>query len=359
MLRKILATGIGSMPQKEPPQALDLIFKYTPFVPFWPQLPKRDIREGMCLQFSEGFSFLKASKAGLIYERKNLEKNLQDFYGYIINEDIDYFKITSEFALGLYFFYERLKNMDLKEIQFIKLQITGPFTFAAGIKDEEGNLVLQDNILMEAVSKGLARKALWQIKFFKEFKKRFILFFDEPYLSCFGSAYTPINREEIVRILNQIFEELKELAFQKLSLDAKDILLGVHCCGNTDWSIFMEIPNLDIISFDAFNFADRLLLYTQPIKGFLKRKGLLCWGIIPTLEFNDRMNETFLLKKFNSILNEFFKKGLDRKLVLDNLILTPVCGLGNLEESKAEAILDLLLKISFHLSKADKNFGQT
>ena len=351
MSKKILATGIGSMPQKEPQEALDLIFKYTPFVPFWPQLPKRDIREGMCLQFSEGFPFLKISEKEIIYERKDSEKNLEDFYSHIINEDIDYFKITSDFALGLYLFYERLKKINLKEIQFIKLQITGPFTFLGSIKDAEGNLVLQDETIMEAVSKGLTMKALWQIKFFKEFKKRMILFFDEPYLSCFGSAYTPVNREEIIKILSRIFKELKELVYQKFSLSPKDLLLGIHCCGNTDWSIFLEMDNLDILSFDAFGFADKLLLYSSQIKGFLKRKGILCWGIVPTLEFNDEIDEFFLLDKFNSILDEFIKKGLDKDLVLDRLILSPACGLGNLEEVKSKRILELLSKISYQLSK--------
>jgi len=349
MSKKVLTTGIGSMPQKEPKEALDLIFKYTPFVPFWPQLPKRDIREGMCLQFSEGFSFLKIYEKGIIYELKDSEKNLEDFYSHIINEDIDYFRISPEFALGLYLFYERLKKINLKEIQFIKLQITGPFTFLGSIKDAEGNLVLQNETIMEAISKGLTMKALWQIKLFKEFNKRIIIFFDEPYLSCFGSAYTPINREEILKILNQVFSELKKLVYQKLSLNSKDILLGLHCCGNTDWSIFLEMDDLDILSFDAFGFADKLLLYSSQIKGFLKRKGILCWGIVPTLEFNDKIDEIFLLERFNSIFNEFLKKGLDKELILDNLILSPACGLGNVKEIYTERIFALLSQLSLKI----------
>jgi hypothetical protein len=69
------------------------------------------------------------------------------------------------------------------------------------------------------------------------------------------------------------------------------------------------------------------------------------------LEFNDEIDEIFLLERFNSIFNEFLKKGLDKELILDNLILSPACGLGNLEEVKSKMILELLSKISYQFSK--------
>ncbi|MCM8791695.1 MAG: hypothetical protein NC826_00875 [Candidatus Omnitrophica bacterium] len=350
MQREILITGIGSMPHRKPQDAVDLIFKYMPYIPFWPQLPQRDIREGMCFQFSEGFSFLKE---GLIYDRNSSEKELQDFYYHIINEDIDYFKISPDFAAGLYCFYERLKRVDLGNIRFIKTQITGPFTFMAAIKDKEGNLVLQDNILREAVVEGLIRKALWQMKFFKEFGKKIIIFFDEPYLSGFGSAYIPLNREEIIMVLSYTFDKFKELVFKKNILSCNEILVGVHCCGNTDWSIFTEVSSLDIISFDAFSFGDKLSLYSDNLKDFLIKGGFLCWGIFPTIEFDNKINKHFILDRLNYILDNFLKKGLSRKLILDNSILSPSCGLGKLDENMAQKIFSLISEFSQLLSDID------
>lgn len=346
MTNKFLATGIGSMPQKEPSEALDLIFRYFPCIPFWPQLPKRDPREGMIMQFSAGFPFLKTSPFGICYDRRNNEKTLEEFYGRIIQEDLDYFKIEPEFASGLYYFYEKLKTAkDLKDIIYLKGQLSGPFTFSAGIKDEEGNLVINDQVFIEAITKGLIYKALWQIKFLKEFKKKIIIFFDEPYLSCFGSAYTPINREKIVQVLSEIFSEIKNFAINKLLLTPQELYLGVHCCGNTDWSIFTQITDLDIISFDAFSFADKVALYSKDLKKFLKRKGILAWGLIPTLEFSGKEDLDFILNKFHSVLNLFINKGIEKELLLNRLILTPACGLGNVSEANALKILELLSKL--------------
>ena len=49
---KGLATGIGSLPLTNVQATLDLILRYLPVAPFWPQLPKCDQREGMLAQFS-------------------------------------------------------------------------------------------------------------------------------------------------------------------------------------------------------------------------------------------------------------------------------------------------------------------
>jgi len=320
---KGLATGIGSLPHKDVDSALDLIFKYTPQIPFWPQLPKRDIREGMVEQFSEGLVF------------KPEEKELEKFYERIIANDIDYFKISPDFAVGLHKFYQRLEKTNLKGIEFIKCQVVGPFTLAASINDAQGIALLHDTVFMQAILKGLTMKALWQIDFFKNFKKKIIIFLDEPYLGCFGSAYAPINREEVIKGLTEVTEGIK----------SDNVLTGVHCCGNTDWSIFTNVKTIDIISFDAFGFLDRLVLYADNLKDFFKRGGIVCWGIVPTQELSGQSPD-LLLEKIKEGIRVLVKKGLDKDLLLENLMLSPSCGMGTLDIDKTEKILNILSQIS-------------
>ncbi len=326
---KGLATGIGSLPHQDAEAALDLIFKYTPQIPFWPQLPKRDAREGMVEQFSEGLVF------------KPEEKELEKFYERIIANDIDYFKISTDFAVGLHKFYQRLEKTNLKGIEFIKCQITGPFTFAASINDEKGVALLHDAVFLQAILKGLTMKALWQINFFKKFGKKIIMFIDEPYLGCFGSAYTPINREDVVKGLAEITTAIK----------SDKVLAGVHCCGNTDWSIFTEVKTIDIINFDAFGFLERLVLYADNLKAFFERGGVLCWGIVPTQEFSGKESAELLVEKLKEGINILVKKGLDKNLLLDNLIISPSCGLGTLDTEKSDKIFKLLSGVSALLQK--------
>lgn len=337
---KGIATGIGSLPHADAKSAVDLILRSCPQIPFWPQLPKLNSREGMVAQFSEGLPCIKVSDKGISLARS--EEELERFYENIINPDnkSDNFKISEHFASGLYEFKRRLASLDRENILYLKGHITGPFTFAASIKDEAGKVLLHDPVFMQAIIKGLGAKALWQIDFFREFQKKMIIFIDEPYLGCFGSAYTPINREDVVRGLVELTDGFK----------SPDTLIGVHCCGNTDWSIFTDVPAIGMINFDAFNYLEKFVLYSDSLKGFLKKGGIICWGIVPTQEFTGKENPELLVRQLTQGIQFLVKKGLDRELLLNQLIVTPSCGLGTLETKKAEGILRLLSETSRHLN---------
>lgn len=338
---KGLATGIGSMPHKDADAALDLIFKYLSNVPFWPQLSKRDVREGMISQFAENLPCIKVTADGILFDGRLSDKELEIFYERIIARDVDYFKLRMNFAWGLFTFYERLKKINLQKLEFIKCQLTGPFTLAAAVFDNRGVSLLHNEIFMQAILKGLAMKGLWQIRFFKEFNKKIILFIDEPYLGSFGSAYTPINREQVIEGLRELTGGLK----------SEDVLLGIHCCGNTDWSIFTDIENIDIISFDAFDFLDRLILYADDLKRFFKKGGILCWGIVPTQNFTDNIDKDTLIRKMEAGIEVLVEKGLDRDLLWNNLFISPSCGLATLDTQKTEKIFIVLEELSNQLKR--------
>jgi hypothetical protein len=203
---KGLATGAGSLPftYRDIDTALDMIFRYVPSAPFWPQFPKADMREGMLAQFSQNLPCFKVCPDGLYFDPRNQEAELEVFYEQIISNNLDYFKIGPDFAAGLHEFYRRLKKWVPDNMDFIKCQITGPFTFAASLSEENGTALLHNPIFMQVIIKGLVMKALWQVKLFSEFGKKIILFIDEPYLACFGSAYTPLNRVDVVKGLAEI-----------------------------------------------------------------------------------------------------------------------------------------------------------
>jgi methionine synthase II (cobalamin-independent) len=338
---KGLATGIGSLPFTDPQIALDLILRYVPSAPFWPQLPKSNPREGMLAQFSENLPGLKFKDGDLYFVSQDKEKALELFYDRLIAWDLDYFKISPDFSRGLPAFYQRLDGMDLTGVEFIKCQVTGPFTFCAGVKDTEGKIILHDEVLRQAMVKGLAMKALWQLEYFKKFGKKMIIFFDEPYLTGVGSAYTTVNRKDVMEIYSELADTLK----------SQGSLIGVHCCGNTDWSMLTDTSGIDVINFDAFNFQERFVLYADNLDRFLKKGGIICWGIVPTQEFNLNQSPELLAQKIRTGLEILVKKGINRQLLLERLLISPACGLGTLDAQKAEGILNLLNQTSLFIRK--------
>jgi methionine synthase II (cobalamin-independent) len=194
---------------------------------------------------------------------------------------------------------------------------------------------------MQAMAKGLNMKALWQLEYFKALGKKVIMFFDEPYLACVGSAYTPVDRNDVIDVFSELTEGLK----------ASDCLVGIHCCGNTDWSMLMDAEGVDIINFDAFEFQERFVLYADNLSRFLKKGGIICWGIVPTQGYNPSQTPEGLAQKIKSGLDILVKKGIDRQLLLERLMISPACGLGTLDAQKAEGILNLLNQTSAFIRK--------
>lgn len=150
-----------------------------------------------------------------------------------------------------------------------------------------------------------------------------------------------VNRNDVI----DVFSELTD------SLMSQDCLVGIHCCGNTDWGMLMDAEGIDIINFDAFDFQERFVLYADNLNSFLRKGGMICWGVIPTQGYNTSQTPEGLSQKIKSGLDILVKKGIDRELLLERLMISPACGLGTLDAQKAEGILNLLNQTSVFIRK--------
>jgi methionine synthase II (cobalamin-independent) len=334
-----ITTGIGSFPHQDEKEVFRLILKNFPEIPFWPQLPKRSFLEGMVVQYSEGFPSLKWNeKENKVWVDTSFgfDKEIEKFYQRLERDDLEPFKITEDFAKGL----RTLKNFaseDKREgIKYIKGQITGPISFGLALTDQERKSIFYDPTLRDILIKHLSWKARWMEKRFNDLFPEIptILFFDEPSLSSFGSAFSSLNREEVIHSLNEC-------------LDAVKGLKGIHCCGNTDWSVLLS-TNLDILSFDAYGYLETLSLYPKELKTFLERGGILAWGIVPTSEEIVKADGQSLVNRLKKGIEILSKKGID-PVLLQKAILTPSCGTAALPIPLAERVCELTAEISQRL----------
>jgi hypothetical protein len=138
------------------------------------------------------------------------------------------------------------------------------------VKDNSGKVILYDEILSDAAAKLLRLKAGWQEKMLARISKNTIIFIDEPAMTSYGSAFFSLPKERIIELLQEV-------------MDGIGGLKGIHCCGNTDWSLILS-TGIDILNFDAYNFAESLTLYPAEVKAFLDRNGAIAWGIVPSIE---------------------------------------------------------------------------
>ena len=338
-----IATGIGSLTITDADQAAALSLQYLPEAPIWPQLPQRDFREQMDGQYSESLPGLRldAKKNRFYFDAsKDLTPELEKFFERYLEKDYDFFKLSEKYAAGFYAFLRALKKGLPAKTRFIKGHITGPLTAGISFKDETGKDIVHNDVLFDAVVKGLAMKAAWQIGQFKQFGKPVIIFIDEPAMESLGSAFSAVSSEVVAEKLNEIIDTIHE----------QGGIAGIHCCGNADWPMLFN-TRIDIINFDAFGYMEKVMLYPDDIKKFLNRGGALAWGVVPAGAYTGNETADMLLGKLEGGMKRLEAQGIARDTIVSQGLITPSCGLGSLTPDKAEAILKLLREVSDRMQK--------
>jgi methionine synthase II (cobalamin-independent) len=326
-----MITGIGSLPFTDVDQAIDLVFSTCCEAPFWPQLPRRAFMEGMYAQFLEGVPGVVFDREGeSVYVDTDNTTAIEHFYEDFYEDRLDAFKLTEETAPGLYRLIERLPELG-DQCKVIKGHITGPFTMGLGIKDRNGKAIIYDASYFDMIKKALHMKARWTISLFKDRfpEKDVIIFFDEPYMVSFGSAYVSVSKEDVVTLMNEV-------------LDGLDATRGIHCCGNTDWSVLFDV-HTDIINYDAVEYMDTIFYYKDELRAFLKRGGTIAPGIVPS----SAQALSVSLEQVRGWWDRFLRLTSDVESQGDReYLLTPSCGLGSVNPEVAERAFHLLAEFS-------------
>jgi hypothetical protein len=332
------ATGIGSVPFLSTELACQEILSQESLIPFWPQLVQKDPREDMVLQYSPPLPCLEPDLAqkNLLYDPDcNRAEALLLFYEKFLASDFSFFSLLPEFASGFYRLLEVLPSLP-PAVRYIKGQIVGPITLGLSVKLPSDRFLIHDPELMDTVVKGLALQAVYQVKKFEDLHRKSIIFLDEPSLSGYGSAFTPLSKDEVITILGETIQHIREQA---------GTLIGLHCCGNTDWSLLLSL-DLDIINLDAFNFGSSFLLYPKEIKRFLEKGKAVAWGLVPTSGFTGKETASGLLDRLAALFENLIGQGIDQGRLYTQALLTPACGMGTLSEQAARQLLALLAEVS-------------
>jgi hypothetical protein len=328
MLKPFSTTGIGSLPHREPGEAVTLVLEAFD-IPFWPQLPAISFKESMIPQYSEGMPCVRldAGEARIWYERD--EEEIERFYeGYSEEARI---AVSEDYARGLYEFLRAVKG---RRFDYLKGHVTGPLTFSLGLRDKGGKPLYFDEELRELCLMLLEAKARWQIEALGAHAGRVIIFLDEPVLSALGgTAYLGVDRQEALRLLKGACRAIK----------AAGGISGIHCCGRAEWPLVME-TGVDIMNFDAYEFGDTLSIYPSETEAFLERGGILAWGIVPTTEMINSEDEGSITRLMHERL-ETLSRHVPRELLTGNALLTPSCGTGTRTVEEALRIFQILMRL--------------
>ncbi len=324
---------IGSLPYLDPAKAVDVVLEHLQRIPFWPQLPSIGFQENMYAQYSVHLpgAVIDNDKKRITVDLANYDP--ESFYAAVVSDDIDRFDHPAKSVHGL---AELMKRELPKSVIALKGQVTGPVSLGLQVFDEKGKSVIYDETYSEIVRKNLNLMLRWQERALGEKFPRTVMFVDEPSLSLVGTPFAAISPEQVRTWIDEVFEGAKGHK-------------GLHCCGNTDWPTVLA-TKIDILSFDAYSYGHTISLYPHAVASFLDRGGAISWGIVPNSE-EALAKETMgsLLEKLDAAMEKLVAKGISKRRLVENALVSPQCGLGGLREETCEAALRMLVAVSNEL----------
>ncbi|MDR3088709.1 MAG: hypothetical protein LBU39_02705, partial [Desulfobulbaceae bacterium] len=250
------AVLIGSLPLSDHRAALEMILRYTPDIPLWPQLP-RLAKEGMTRQFIDGFPGLTedGKRFWIDTEGADFTTRMAEFYEDCGALDDDSnpssrarFALDRDAARGFYVFCQAMAAKTTRPWT-VKGQITGPVTCGIGVRDSSGRAIIHDDNLRDMLARLIASRAEWQTRVLGGLPRLAaapMLFIDEPAMVGFGSSgFSGISEEMVSEAVGAVIA----------AIHRGGGVAGVHICANGDWRPVLT-SQTDVVSFDAYSYFE-------------------------------------------------------------------------------------------------------
>jgi hypothetical protein len=328
LLPSCASTGIGSLPHTQVELGLQAALALD--IPFLPQLPLRHPSEFMIPAALEGLPGLSYDEDGMCtVDLAQWEAGREAFEAFmeatLSSGELAAFEPTLEGCRAWRPFLWEVEN---RKLALAKAQIAGPFTVRSVVRTLQGTATLDVPGLDQAMYRLVMARALAMVRALRRTGTTPLFFLDEPGLIAF-------QRSQPRHLL-----AMQELKLLVLALHREGALVGIHCCGNTDWAALLDVQP-DVLSLDVRLSLDAVLEEAEALGRFLASGATLSLGVIPT-----DLTSTYDVTELTDSVEASLKAALPREYrlsrVLTHALITPACGLAMRSVVDAERILDEL-----------------
>lgn len=304
-----LATGIGSLPHRDPSAAARLVLRMTPELPAAPQLPMRSPHEDMISQWLRALPEVDVDPTGA----PQLEQPLT------VDAQIDT-EMHADAHAGFFALLD-VTGAATTPPRRVKVQVTGPLTLGLALQSLGADALPAFRRAAELVITSSQSMV-------KQIEARFgeipvVVFCDEPSLSAWRDGEGPIHRDDAVDLLSATLVRMPSLT-------------GVHVCTGGDVSIACG-AGPDIVGVDV---SDPLVEDALALGRHLEGGGWIAWGAVPTHRPVGDSAEP-LWRRLVEQWCELTRRGCDPHALRQHALLTPACGLAGHGLTQAERALRL------------------
>ncbi|MGZ3615012.1 MAG: hypothetical protein ACXU9X_14080, partial [Thermodesulfobacteriota bacterium] len=254
-------TAMGIMPHKDVDKALDLALGLD--IPFWPQLPHVSLYEDMYVQTSQNFPGIEINfeKGRLSFHNAKFQESLEDYFTKM--EQTETYALTPEYSAV----FQKFLSRDLKRYRAIRGQITGPVSFGFKVLDENLKPIIYNDEVKSILFDFIQKKVNLQYQELKAKNQNAFVWVDEPGLGYVFSGLSGYNDQQAKEDYYQFIQGIEGPK-------------GMHLCAEVNLPYLLEL-GVEILSFDAFQIGFMPKEYTLSVADFIKKGGVISWGIIP------------------------------------------------------------------------------
>jgi hypothetical protein len=328
-------TAMGIMPHKDVDKALDLALGLD--IPFWPQLPHVSLYEDMYVQSSQNFPGIEINfeKGRLSFHTTKFQESLEDYFTKM--EQTETYALTPEYSVV----FQKFLSKDLESYRAIRGQITGPVSFGFKVLDENLKPIIYNDEVKSILFDFMQKKVNLQYQELKAKNQNAFVWVDEPGLGYVFSGLSGYNDQQAKEDYYQFVQGIEGPK-------------GMHLCAEVNLPYLLEL-GVEILSFDAFQIGFMPKEYTLSVAEFIKKGGVISWGIVPTefktLEANDPEKLASLLSGYWEVVSENTDLSLEQ--IAEQALIAPArCCLVELtiqaeERSKTANIEEKIVEKAF------------
>ncbi|HEX5692490.1 MAG TPA: hypothetical protein VFX76_20890, partial [Roseiflexaceae bacterium] len=182
---------LGSLPHRNPMQALEVSRRYAGVLLTWPQLPERTFREQSLIQSAIGFPGLvvDSERPRVFVERSVAEQGLDRLALAYLQDTREYGALPGDAAAGLDELLRQPENA--RGARALKGQLVGPISLALYLTDERQRPLIYDEMFNAALGQHLRLRAAWMETRLRASNLATIICLDEPFLESVGMPFLP------------------------------------------------------------------------------------------------------------------------------------------------------------------------
>ena len=308
---------VGMLPYTSLKHAVAMVAKLYqtfPFIALLPNISSTDNLQNLTFENMPGIVF-QNNKIEFHTGTSKYEKLMSDLnkaYNSPSLETLEAFSFNSVFLEKYFQMIKKFKSPNAC------INILGPFTVSQLLTAAAKEQILADKSYRKLFIQSICVKTLWVIEKIKQCCPDTVpvVILEEPMLYQLGvikRENSDITSELVTVMLSQVVEKLKKYG----------AIVGIQCMEKCDWSIPIK-SGVDLISYDAYNNPNNLGIIPDILTEFLRRGGMINWGIVPTLSDNmiKELGTDYLHKRLLTTFDGIILSGVPADLIYKSALVS-------------------------------------